>query len=303
LLGVTGIPGEPPASVPFQAQSWMVIYNRALFKKAGIKQPPRTWDEFERDAKLLTDPANGVYGVADTGTLSSAAASRGWALVSQYGGTLITPQGKSTMNTPATVDALTRWMQWVPMGIESGAVSTDATQTVADAQFKQGKAAMEITSIAGPAFTDPANYGIGPMPLLDTNAKGDRATMSLVAGENLVIMKSSKHVGAAKRLIKSLVSTPQQVLINKEYQQLPVTKAASADPTFSSPNLTVQKEILAKYSRPMPAGKNSTEVFNAFAAVIVDLARQAATSHELSRADVSKALAKADAIANAANGQ
>jgi ABC-type glycerol-3-phosphate transport system substrate-binding protein len=48
--------------VPMWAEPTVLYYRTDLFEKAGIANPPDTWDEFIADAKLLTDPANGVYG-------------------------------------------------------------------------------------------------------------------------------------------------------------------------------------------------------------------------------------------------
>src|SRR5690606_10370249 len=39
-----------------------VFYNKELIAKAGITEPPKTWEEFTAYAEKLTDPANNVYG-------------------------------------------------------------------------------------------------------------------------------------------------------------------------------------------------------------------------------------------------
>lgn len=42
----------------------VMAYRPDLFEKAGLKEPPKTWDEFKAYAEKLNDPQNGVYGVA-----------------------------------------------------------------------------------------------------------------------------------------------------------------------------------------------------------------------------------------------
>ncbi|WP_257610710.1 extracellular solute-binding protein, partial [Oenococcus oeni] len=39
--------------VPYATNAAGVIYNKALFKKAGIKTVPTTWNELIADAKIL----------------------------------------------------------------------------------------------------------------------------------------------------------------------------------------------------------------------------------------------------------
>ncbi|QNT95375.1 ABC transporter substrate-binding protein [Streptomyces griseofuscus] len=48
-------------TVPLLGDAYGLYYNKTAFAKAGIKQPPRTWSEFEADAKRLTVPAGDSY--------------------------------------------------------------------------------------------------------------------------------------------------------------------------------------------------------------------------------------------------
>ncbi|MER6448551.1 extracellular solute-binding protein [Streptomyces venezuelae] len=41
--------------LPFVASSRLLFYNEALFAKAGIKEPPKTWADLRNDAKALKD--------------------------------------------------------------------------------------------------------------------------------------------------------------------------------------------------------------------------------------------------------
>ena len=42
-----------------------LFYNKTLFSQAGISAPPKTWDEFEADAKKVQALGNGVVGYAE----------------------------------------------------------------------------------------------------------------------------------------------------------------------------------------------------------------------------------------------
>ena len=50
-------------SLPFSLESYKMIINKDLFDKAGIAEPPKTWDEVREDAKKITEASNGeAYG-------------------------------------------------------------------------------------------------------------------------------------------------------------------------------------------------------------------------------------------------
>ena len=50
-------------TLPYSLQTYKMIINRDLFDAAGIENPPATWDEVRRDARLITENSNGnAYG-------------------------------------------------------------------------------------------------------------------------------------------------------------------------------------------------------------------------------------------------
>ena len=50
--------------VPRGSNTLALYYNQDMFKAHGIANPPGTWDELFEDAKALTDPTHGIYGLA-----------------------------------------------------------------------------------------------------------------------------------------------------------------------------------------------------------------------------------------------
>ena len=68
-----------------------VLYsNESMLKAAGIRAPPRTWEEFAADCRAVTSRARDTYGYA----LDSLDASHIFALVISRGGRFTTPDGK-----------------------------------------------------------------------------------------------------------------------------------------------------------------------------------------------------------------
>jgi hypothetical protein len=50
--------------IPFTAVSWVFVYNKRMFKNAGIAEPPATWDQFKECVRKLTVDTDGD-GVTD----------------------------------------------------------------------------------------------------------------------------------------------------------------------------------------------------------------------------------------------
>ncbi len=50
-------------AIPFHNSTPILYYNKTMFDRAGIKQPPQTWAELLADAKKLTDESKGQWGI------------------------------------------------------------------------------------------------------------------------------------------------------------------------------------------------------------------------------------------------
>jgi multiple sugar transport system substrate-binding protein len=86
-------------ALPFIASARALYYNKKLFAKAGITQPPATWAEFEADAKKIT--AAGSIGYALP--LGSEEAQGEFSLWSYNGGGDWQDNGKWAINSPANI--------------------------------------------------------------------------------------------------------------------------------------------------------------------------------------------------------
>ncbi|MGW4299588.1 ABC transporter substrate-binding protein [Streptomyces sp. NPDC004646] len=89
--------------IPRTGYSMGLLYNRALFKKAGLDpdKPPATWDEVRAAAKKIAALGNGTVGYADY----SAQNQGGWHFTAELysqGGDVVGADGKkATVDTPA----------------------------------------------------------------------------------------------------------------------------------------------------------------------------------------------------------
>jgi sn-glycerol 3-phosphate transport system substrate-binding protein len=98
-------------AIPFHNSTPILYYNKTMFDRAGIKQPPQTWAELLADAKKLTDESKGQWGIMLPSTNDDYG---GWifsALVRANGGNILS--GEVYYNTPTTIGALRFWQNLV----------------------------------------------------------------------------------------------------------------------------------------------------------------------------------------------
>ncbi|CAK7286016.1 ABC transporter substrate-binding protein [Streptomyces misionensis] len=194
--------------IPRTGYSMGLIYNRALFKRAGLDpdQPPTTWDEVRADAKKIAALGNGTVGYADY----SAQNQGGWhftaELYSQGGGVVSADGKKATVDTPEGHAVLQNLhdMRWTDnsMGSKQLLVINDAQQMMGAGKLGMYLAAPDNIPILvkekGASYDDIA---IGPMP-------GGRAT--LIGGDGYMFNKhdSPAQIRAGLKWLDHMFLTP-----------------------------------------------------------------------------------------------
>jgi multiple sugar transport system substrate-binding protein len=96
--------------IPALVDNLALVYNKKLFKQAGIPAPTTnwTWSDFEQAALKLTNPAKKQFGWAYVNDASEDTVWRFWAMLWQAGGSILSSDGKqATFNSAAGVKALT----------------------------------------------------------------------------------------------------------------------------------------------------------------------------------------------------
>ncbi|UFS60840.1 ABC transporter substrate-binding protein [Subtercola endophyticus] len=156
--------------VPWNAYTMGLLYNRALFTKAGLDPdtPPATWDEVQADAKIIQDKT-GVQGFQsmtkdNTGGWTLAAVSTG------FGSSLESEDGtKATVANDSTKQALEffQTLRWTDNVFGSNFLLdyNDANSAFAAGQvgmFVMGADAYQnvVTNLG----MNPDDFGLGPLP-------------------------------------------------------------------------------------------------------------------------------------------
>jgi multiple sugar transport system substrate-binding protein len=83
-------------AVPALIDSMAVVYNKSVFRQAGIPAPKAdwTWDEYREIARKLTNKSKGVFGTGWPGVGDEDTVWRLWPMIWDLGGDVLAPGGK-----------------------------------------------------------------------------------------------------------------------------------------------------------------------------------------------------------------
>ena len=202
---------------PFASYANLMVYRKDLFEAAGL-EPPQTTEQMVTAAKALTDPAKNQYGFVANGA-AGAAGAQDWMLYnSQFGGSILGPDGLPALNSTENVNSLAVYKQLFLETAPPGAIDYD--WTARGESFRQGISAMlETWSVGIPQIMDPAQSSVSDKVsiILAPVAEGLEPDYG-VGGWGMAINAdiASDKQEAAWTFIKWLVSKP----IHKEFNQL-----------------------------------------------------------------------------------
>jgi arabinogalactan oligomer/maltooligosaccharide transport system substrate-binding protein len=237
--------------VPLVTDTLGLMYNKALFAKAGITTPPKTWDELKADAATIKDKA-GVDG------FEMRAGDGYYAMPLLFGeGTDMVDAAnkKITVNSPQAAQAITTYQSlFTAPGTVKADVTTDSYAHMMDA-FNNGKVAAiiqgpwEITNVyKGSAFSDHTNLGIAAVPAGSSGKAG-----APTGGHNLAVYAGSDnaHQAAAEKFVAFMTSQESEVFIAQKNSTLPTRPDAFTPDITSDPGVAGFQQILNS-AQPRP---------------------------------------------------
>ncbi|MFT8703513.1 MAG: extracellular solute-binding protein [Oenococcus oeni] len=201
-------------AVPYATNAAGVIYNKALFKKAGIKTVPTTWNELIADAKILK--AKGI-------TPFESAYKDTWTTMATWNpivsNTIPSSWIKKRLENKTTFaathqTAMKKWLQ-IAQYSQSDYMGTSYDQ--ANIDFAKGKVAMIINgNYEIPAFISLNKKIDADMFMLpvSNNAKANKVTSGIDVA--FAISKVSKHFSADNKLVAFLMDKKNAAIYNKE---------------------------------------------------------------------------------------
>ncbi|MCU1475723.1 MAG: sugar transporter substrate-binding protein [Subtercola sp.] len=298
-FATTGTADQVPTSLPLYATVYSLFYNKQMFADAGL-QPPTTWEEMVSDAKTLTKPAQGIYGLTIPGGTVNVGMHLSFILGSQSGGAPFDDAGNPTFTDNGMVDGVSRYVDLI--GTDKVVNPSDAQYTQGNQSataFANGKAAMMFqqstggTVLATNGMTED-KWGVVPIPA----PQGGQKISSFIGGANIAIMKSSKNIDASVQFVKFMTSTDEQGILSKAFTSLPVVNGATADFTTDTAKIAVFQDILANETKPAPLVPGFQAFQTNVGGAVVALIAQAATGTDPTKSDVTSALNDAQAKMN-----
>ena len=236
--------------LPVAASARAMYYNKDLLTKAGVQEPPKTWDELVADAKAVKEKGGGAYGFGLQGKEIETDVYWYYALWTN-GGELIADD-KSGIASDAGVKAATLYKSMIDEGLTQPGPTGSNRQDV-ESLFKQGRAAMILS---GPwlrgQIKDEApdlNYGLAPLP------QGTTAATYGVT-DTIMIFKSTENPDMAWKFLEEAAFSPKnRTEFSSKEGFLPVLKAVEEAPEFAdNPQLKAFTSLLpeAKFAPLIP---------------------------------------------------
>jgi multiple sugar transport system substrate-binding protein len=188
--------------LPFIASARALFYNKDLFTKAGITDPPKTWAELEADAAKLKASGTVGYGMP----LGSEEAQAETAIWFYGAGGGYGDAKKLTIDSPENLTGATEMQKLIKAGVtEANPGSTNRTPLMN--VFIQGKIGMQIglpPIVAQIKDKNPSlQYGIAPIPTKDGSA------FTLGVADHLMAFKNKTDKTASiKKFLDYFYSAP-----------------------------------------------------------------------------------------------
>jgi len=232
--------GGKRCAMPFLADAYGMYYNKDLFAKAGIAEPPKTLDELTEDAKKLTtrnaDGSLKTVGFLPLYDFYENAAAH---LAPAVGAKWLTDDGKSAVGTDPAWKTLLTWQKnlvdWYGYDNLTKFKAGLGDEFSADNAFQKGQVAINVDAEYRLAFlkdqSPSLKYGVAPIPTSDASRYGG----GYVTGNIMGISKNAKNPEAAWELIKYLTTDDAAVTkLAGLIKNVPTTTKSIADPTLNA---------------------------------------------------------------------
>jgi len=236
----------PPGvyGIPIDITTIQFLYNKSLFKKAGLdpEKPPQTWDEFIADGKKLAAlgmPAL-VSGWGEIWMIDCLASNLAFNIMGEKK-VMATFKGDVPYTDPDWVRVFSLFDELGKSKILSVDIVTMVNKS-AEQLFANERAAMAFNGSWSVNVYNDMNpnldYGVFPTPKVVTSHP---AVIWGAAGSSFMVNAQSPRAAAAVKFLKWLTEKPQQEFLAHATRNLPAVKGAVGD---NSP-------VLAKFADGM----------------------------------------------------
>jgi len=222
-----------PYYIPYGLYQKMLFYRKDWFDQKGLTAP-KTWEDLQKAAKALTEPANNRFGYSFRG--GSGADGYIVDLLRDYNGKNVNPDdamflksGATIFSTPEAKQAMTMYVSLYKEGSPKDSVNWAFAEQVQG--FVSGATGMLIQD---PDTIDPVKqklkegtWATAPMP---TGPAGTSYYKVGAAGWG--VTSHSKHPQEAWKLIEFISSPEQNAVFTKTAGVIPIHNSAAVDGYF-----------------------------------------------------------------------
>jgi multiple sugar transport system substrate-binding protein len=219
------------AAMPYTLSTPTLFYNATLFQKAGLDpaHPPTTVDAVQSAGlAIVKTGASGVYvDIANASKSDFLTQS----VIASNGGSLVSADGKVTLDQPAAVEALTAMQRLTTSGAQPAVSENDAI-----AAFKAGKLGMLVTSTALLSSLEAASKGNFDLRTAAMPGFAGKKPHTTFSGAGLIVLaRDEAHRQAAWQFVKFLTSAQGFRIITSKIGYLPLRPELIKDPNYLAP--------------------------------------------------------------------
>jgi multiple sugar transport system substrate-binding protein len=245
-------------AVPHTIDMSVLLYNKDLFKKAGLdpEKPPTSLQEFADDARKVNKLGGGVHGTYFGGNCGGCNVFTLWPSVWAAGSDVMNEQGtESTINNQAMSDVFALYKQLYDEGVAAPASKDEAGPTWLGA-LQNGK----IGIAPGPSawlgiIEEKSSFKLGVAPI--SGLAGGESTF--VGGDAIGIGATSKNAAAAWDFLSWTLGDDAQIEVVAKNKGVPVrTDLASNKYSQADPRIVEINSLMGKGSTPYAKNFNAT---------------------------------------------
>ena len=236
-------------AVPQVTDAPALLYNKALFKSAGVTVP-KTMVQLEAACRKFGD-GKGIFLRGDAYFVQP------W--IWAQGGGLVNPLKKEILiATQGSIAGMTAYKRLFDASCAFDNKDFANDYNNMQAAFKNGDVAMIVNGpwatadiLSGKAFTNRSNLGIAPVP------RGVAGQGSPVGGHSYVVSKKAKNVAAAYKFIQFMSRAANQATLATKNNLLPTRRSAYNTPAVkSNPVISafLQQMLVARARPVLPEG-------------------------------------------------
>jgi multiple sugar transport system substrate-binding protein len=221
-------------AVPYINGSSVMMYNKGLFKEAGLNPdtPPATYAQILADAQRITKLGHGIEGYTIPGACGGCLVYTVWPLIWASGGQVFSAFGKNQTTTFAQYPQVAAALQLYRKLWTSGTVaSADRSQNGSTwgATFMSGKEGILLGTPVDIPVAAKQGVDVGVAPIPGENGKSS----TFVGGDELGIISGSSNTSADWQFIDWMLQKQAQTYVASAWYLVPV-RSDMLTPSFES---------------------------------------------------------------------